>query len=287
MGALYRDPTLGLQRRMAELIAWRSAELDELDPALVRVYARRTARIAAGMVGFVGMSAVFAAALAHWLQGGSTPRYVGMLAIAVWVATPLTYLLSRWRARHSFQARLDQELFISGELHRDIGCLASATVAERGVRMTDRLERASAAWPLMGAALVVPILLHFTIYGLHSGELPAANELGLWIGLSALTVLHCHYVLAYQAWCYSRALSEHEEFSGLDTRGMRALAITVASSVLPGAVLAGIPCVLVVLTGLVFVPAAFSCIARRLHSERVVLVIAIGQRPALKRDASD
>src|SRR5262245_12386640 len=99
MGALYRDPTAGLQRRLAALLEQRGAELDELDAALGKMYSRRVARIAAGMVAFAGMTAVFAAALAYWLQGGNTPRYVGMLAMTVWVATPLTYLVTRWRAR--------------------------------------------------------------------------------------------------------------------------------------------------------------------------------------------
>src|SRR5689334_18547008 len=127
MGALYRDPTPGLQRRLAALLEERAAELDELDPALSRVYARRAARIAAGMVGFFGMSAVFVASLAHWLQGGNTPRYIGMLAIAVWIAVPFIYFIARWMGRRTFLERLDQELFISGDLYRDVACLASAT----------------------------------------------------------------------------------------------------------------------------------------------------------------
>lgn len=277
MGHLYRDPSDGLGRLRAELYRQRLNELEELPRGLRRLYTRRIARTAAGAAAFAGMSAVFLLALIALVDGPMDPTSVGAAELggatmSVWVLSLLTYVVARVVAASHFRRRVTGLLEVSGEVYRDVDLLR-APLPQRAVELVSRHERASIAWPLMGAAMLLPLLLHWGVYALHRGAVPAAGEFGFWIALSAVTVSHSHLVLAYCARRFAQELSRSslERMDRLDVYGFRALGLTIASSLLPGLVLVGIPCILVGLTGLVFVPATFWSVVSRVRRERLAL----------------
>jgi hypothetical protein len=278
MGPIYRDPGDGLRRLRAELFEKRWQELEALSPELRRIYTRRIARTVAGVVGFAGMALVFLFAIlsipgSPFFVDQHYERPLAAATIAVWAIIGIAYVVARVAAAVHFPRRVLAMLEPSGELHRDVSDLASATMSQRVAHWIGRYERTSAAWPLAGAAMVLPLLLHWLVYALHSGGVPSASGFGFWIVLSAVTVAHCHLVLAFCGWRFARDLtaSEADPLGRLDSRGLRALGVTAASSTVPGLVLAGIPCLLVVVTGLVFVPASFWTVATRVRRERSLL----------------
>jgi hypothetical protein len=145
--------------------------------------------------------------------------------------------------------------------------------------MVHGLERPSIRWPLAGVAMAVPLALHFVLYTLRGGGFDFFAGFGYWIGLSGFVVGHCHFILARRAWLYAGELTKTtvEDITTLSDRGVSALYATVASSLIPGLLLVGVPCVVVAITGLVFVPASF----------RMARNCVIRERSLLERCATD
>lgn len=126
-----------------------------------RLFARRAARIAAGLVLTVGGVALPINALAHLVPAGAL---LGGTWAAALLALPLVWLCAR-AGGHALAGRLG-----------------------------DRLLVASLAWPLAGLALLLPLSLHSLVM-LGSG----ARELDEWVGLSWAIVGHVHVALAGMA----------------------------------------------------------------------------------------
>lgn len=94
------------------------------------------------------------------------------------------------------------------------------------------------------------------------------------IGLSVVLVGHAHLALLVCAvrWAFTlRTRATAELRVGLGRAWGKALAISAGIACLPGAVLLGIPPLLVAVTGLLFVPFMYFGTARILASERIAL----------------
>jgi hypothetical protein len=95
-----------------------------------------------------------------------------------------------------------------------------------------------------------------------------------WICASLILVGIAHLALAYLSMRFADEVEE-TSLAELEHRsprsGWAALGYTILWSALPGLVAAGIPLIVVAITGLVFVPAMFGLMRRRVIAERVAL----------------
>ena len=287
MNAVFRDPNVGWQQQLKALLAARQAELDALDPRFERLYAARVARLAAGATAFMTMNVVFLLALFSMfgMRGYFTADLVGDGALAAWLTTAAVYLLARPLAARTFRPQLERSLHLSGDLPRDVDSLMHATVPQRAASLVATLDRGSAVWPLVGMAMAFPLVLHWLLYAIHLGQMPPAASVGMWIGRSAVTVWHSHSVLASGSWRFASRLARDPELSESTEPasgspsggpGARAVGITVMSSFLPGMALFAVPCILVGLTALIFVPGTFAWAQRTARHERRLLASLAG-----------
>lgn len=275
---MYRNQVSSLLQLHSELYRDRQRELDDADAALGSIYARRVARTLAGALAFVGMSVVFVAgmgAIVYWtfdLPPG-VARMLGLALVFTWLATVAVYGFARWAAAIKFRLVLSRELAPTGDLHAEISRLSRADGRAVARDVITRWERRSIVWPLMGASLAMPLLLHYAVACALGRQLWALNEFGMWIGLSAFTVGHCHYFAAHQALGFARALREERLATWDEVRGYawRAVLVAIGTSLMPGLAALGVPCVVVALTALAFLPASYYAMHRAVESERVKL----------------
>jgi hypothetical protein len=278
---LYRDPADGWRARYASLLAARLGEMAVLPAELRSIHARRTARVAAGVFGFVGSTVVFAMALAqvarHGLfemeSTGSAGALLTSLFLAVVAGTGLVYAAAWLCSWQRFARTVLHALLPSGDLFADLEVLSRVSAASAARELTTRLERPSVMWPLLAVVMNAPLMLHWLAAGVADRALPEPHSFGLWIALSALLVGHCHVYLAYRAWNFAADLSQtpNNELFRHDSEGWVALWGAVGWSLITGLLLFGVPTLLVAATGVLFVPLAFAQAARRVHRERVIL----------------
>jgi hypothetical protein len=139
-----------------------------------------------------------------------------------------------------------------------------------------RWEFAAAATPLTALSLLAPLTLHWLVAVVFlGGGAPSDHEFrSAWIPGSALIVGHAHLALVIACLCWARSLRRRDALEARLTINRSwggALAVTVATACVPGAVLLGVPPILVALTGLVFVPWMFRAMASVLVRERTLL----------------
>jgi hypothetical protein len=280
----YRSDEDVLQARLGALLDERSVEVARTSDQLRDVYARRMARTVTGSVAAIGGAAVLLGGAAHCLLRGSwffgplqhssavlTPILLGSMA-----ATALAYLPAYDLAKHSFNRALEGDLSLSGSARIDLVRVERAQPRRIARRLIEAGERASASLPLLGAALLAPLAIHFLVVLFFSaGHL--ARELGAfdgWIGMSAPTAGFAHLVLAILAVRFGNKVGEKstEELAAKPAQeGWSALKITALAGLVPGAVLILIPPILISVTGLLFIPLSYYAVTRSIVRERQAL----------------
>ena len=281
---IYRNQLPALLALHSELWERRSLELAELPSQFRAVYVRRVARTAAGIAAFAGMTVVFLCAAAAMIYHAfDIPRQmafaIGAATLGVWGLALVAYGVARPIAARAFERRL--ELSAAPDLHSSITFLSHFDPRAIARAAVERWEQRALAWPLMGIALIAPLLIHYGVATLLSAQLAPLDQFGLWVGLSALIVGHVHYFVGSQGAAFAREVAESpdDRLPTLTGRGWRAVVVGVGTSLMPGLAALGIPCVVVAITGLAFLPAtywAMHIIAIRERDELAAAAAAIG-----------
>lgn len=278
----YRSLVPVLQERLAALADQRVE--DQLALGLVcRVAARRMGRTWGGAVALACAAASFAAALTSLLSAYPFDRTLQGWATALLVAAPFAGLgvavAVRVFAGLRLRARLAAGPELCGEAALDLARVAAARPLHAGQREAMRWERASIAVPMAAVSMVAPLSIHGVVWGLlsaGSGSLSerSAADFGTWIAISGLLVGHAHLVVLAGAVRWSLRLpacATQELRRGLHKHWGLTLLAAAGIACAPGIVLLGLPPLLVTVTGLVFLPAAFFVAARTVTRERLVL----------------
>lgn len=273
---IYRNQLNSLLRLHLELSERRHRELEQLPGEVRSLYARRVARTVAGVTSFVAMTCVFLLSAAMMVYYAfDIPRPVafaiGVATVSTWGVIALSYFAARWWANRWFSRRL--VLQEASDIHASISYLTRFDPREVVSKTVGQWERRGIAWPLMGIAMIAPLMIHYFVASLLSGQLAPLDEFGMWVGLSALIVGHVHYFVGAQGAAFARDVVEStdDRLPLLKGRGWRALVVAVGTSLMPGLAALGIPCLVVALTGVVFLPACYWA----MH------VLAIRERDAL------
>lgn len=273
----YRDDSLGADLRYADLLIERRRELP-MALAWSAVRERRVARIAAGAVGLAGAGLMILRAAAVALD--PKHRVVGLthLLLGSVVAMVIAYALGRVGAKLFYSRPAIPSR--SRDPRLDELKLESPLCSQDAWDQADRRELWSVALPLMAIALLAPLTIHALVYGAllaYQGSL-ASNvaDFNTWVALSLLIVGHAHLVLAFLSYRFAKKLRELptvelEQKGG--QLGWNAFWWTVFVSAVPGALLYLIPPLLTLFTGLLFSPAAFRFMRRRVMAEREALRI--------------
>jgi hypothetical protein len=266
----YRDDTDGARIHYEELCeAWDAAR-----KAFARaesVHARRTARIWAGTAGILGAAAIAGTTAARYLAEAKALEGVPTALLLVsWLAMAVAYAAGIAVADVRLRAFVDRPRR-TGDPRTD-ACRLEEALPEIDQRArVDAMERASVALPMIAAALLVPLSIHLPFYVL-AGKAVAGFD--AWIACSGVVVGHAHLALAYLSWSFAqkaRRATVFEVAAGKAGSGWTAWLITVAVSALPGVVLLAIPPALTLATGLLFIPAMFGVMKRRIVRERRAL----------------
>lgn len=283
----YRDTSLLLRRRAEALRA--RAELAARLPHLHGVYARRWSRAVGGGVGVFGALGVAALAIAH---ASSTPGFpletLTQALLGSVVASVVATLVARvafglYRSGFSRVASLPEPV---GELGADLARIDAAAPWPEKERALRRLELASTALPLVAASLLSPLTLHWIV-----AALSGANNYGDWILISLAIVGHAHVVLAVMAGLYARRLwrtpTPELAMAPVHRPWIWALGLTVLAAAVPGAILLLVPPLLTLVTGALFVPAAFLWIRHRVIQERLAMEDAEASSTHVRVDADE
>ncbi|MBL8606948.1 MAG: hypothetical protein JNL38_06495 [Myxococcales bacterium] len=283
----YRDTSLLLRRRAEALRA--RAELTAALPSLHRVYARRWSRAVGGGVGTFGALCVAALALANALGSPGFPLetltqlLLGSVVAAVGAALAARAAFSLYRSGFSRLAALPE---LQGELAADLGRLDAANPWPEKERALGRLELASTALPLIAASLLAPLTLHWIV-----ATVSGAHNYGDWILISLAIVGHAHLVLALMSGLYARKLrktsTEDLAVAPVHRPWIWALGITVLAAAIPGAILLLVPPLLTLVTGALFIPAAFLWIRHRVVQERLAMGAAEAATSRVRVDADE
>jgi hypothetical protein len=276
MTTAYRSVDPILQERLTQLRARRVRERDDIDAARRVLAARVGLALAGGTTSAFGIL-MFLSAAGPW-KGAAT-----LLLGGGWVAGGVTMALGRaWVLSREARA-LEAGPALTGDAHVDLAHLDGFDPRTELRERARRWERASATYPLVGLAIVAPLTLHGVVGvlgGAHEGTL-GAEQFGAWIGLSAVFAGLAHVALGVHCAVWARALRSRPTASlrlGVRRAWMTALALAVAGSLAPGALLAAdvgifslLPALIVAVTGLAFVPLMYWATARRIAGERARL----------------
>jgi hypothetical protein len=264
--AIYRDVEVGLRVRLENGMRARGRKVYAAHPALAQTYARRVGRIAGGAAGVaLGLAlpaaAGFMAATGSQFDGGLLT--MGLIA-AVCVSVATTVAARAWAKEHAHGLLSTFE--VSGNVFADIARLESEhPVAELHAR-TDVLERASIALPLVAFALLAPLSIHLLVAGVI-----VRGHFDAWMALSYALVGHAHLCVAFCGARLAKRLRDAEDLTGFAPREWKAYWLTVGVSAIPGAILIGIPPLMVAGTGLFFIPGLWGWAVRTVAHERMAL----------------
>ena len=274
MTSAYRSSEHALTRRLSEL------SLTHDSPTRRLAYERRAARLAAGLVATTGGVLLFAVALAGawagrgWFEQSAFRRASAVLLIGADAMSLVVYAVARIAARASFTYQSRQTFGCSGDPVLDLARLETSSARCKLEQCASRWELGSVMWPLLGMSLLMPLTIH-AVFIAFMGEQDRVNDIGQWIATSVIIVGHAHAVLCICAYRYARFLSRST--AGLiEARGLvdwvRAMGFTTLTAAVPGAALLGVPPLLTLVTGLLFVPAMYVVARRHLLEERAGLL---------------
>ena len=287
MDLAYRSLDHVATERFDALTADRAGHIAALLPLRV-VYARRVARSAAGLVATVLGAVLFAYTYGHAavaLLSSPGPRHphgeLTSLLLVAWGASIAAYFIARSIARAHLDRYLARPVTRTGDAAIDLARLE--TTEPRAVlrQLVPAFERWSVALPLMGLAMLAPLTIHLAVALVVGWMVPAASFDGGgydgWILSSVVIVGHAHVVLAICGWRFAKRIQVRDRLE-LETRRhrdwLRAWGFTALASAIPGALLLAIPPLLVLVTGLVFIPAAYLRMTTRVIRERVMIELA-------------
>jgi len=275
----YRSLEPVLRQRVADLRARQEQDAMFVDVAH-RVASRRIGRAVAGAVG-VGMAiAAFAVALTGFSRDGSADASLCRitsteLLLLAWPAMLIAGPLARLLVRPLLSVR--GRVPMSGDPSVDLARLQSSDPLRAAFDLAMSWERRSAALPLAAASLLAPLSIHALVW-FPFAHLPTftsgMDDFGTWIGLSVVIVGHAHLALLVCAvrWAYRlRSVETAKLRTGLGRAWGIALLVSAGIACLPGIVLLAVPPILVLVTGLAFVPLMFHGVALALDRERRAL----------------
>ncbi|MDP2339447.1 MAG: hypothetical protein Q8O67_00705 [Deltaproteobacteria bacterium] len=194
----------------------------------ILIAGRRVGRVMFGSALVLGALVLVAAAATYSKYQAVTAAPTPLIFATTWLGALVAYVVGR----------------IGG----------AAFVKVRGLPLQDSLLFPSLALPLVGMSLVAPLTLH-AIISLFLDDATGFEE---WTRMALLVVGHVHVALALMcaraAWRMSRG-EQH-------ISGVKILFITVGIACVPGVVLLALPPVIVLATGVVFVPAMIAIMSR-------------------------
>lgn len=298
MDLAYRSLEHVAAERLEALAAERREHASELD-RLAGIYARRVARTAAGATMlvivvplFVAAYVIFVRVLFHRPTMGLCDGALTALLLAAWPASAFAYAIGRATAAARAKTIVDGPTLRTGRASVDLARLRDHDPARRLVALTMRRERSSIALPLMALSFAMPLTLHLAFsLALNITSIDkvfGANGFDAWILLSVAIVGHAHVALAVCAFRYATGLvATDSEFLSVRKHDgwLRAWGVTALAAALPGVVLIAIPPILVLVTGIVFIPPAWLVMRSRIAKERAALAVraATRQRAAFAR----
>jgi hypothetical protein len=253
----------------------RALEWPQRDAAR-KVAAIRIARAVAGATGLLFSAGAFACGFA--LQPWAWPHepesgLLTALLLAAWPAALVAGGLTRAIAGAAMGRRVHAPPMLTGDAGEDLLRLQREDSLGVARAIAARWEWAGAALPLAALSMVAPLTLHFLVRCLFA-PLRVGNFDG-WIALSVVLVGHAHVALCVCAVVWARGLSRRPTAAladGLRGSMLKALFVAVGVASLPGILLMAVPPVLVLVTGLVFVPAMYTATVRCMQRERRTLI---------------
>ena len=262
---MYRDYLIAARHRQRQLN--RDSKTLGVPSTVIRIYAKRVGRIAAGAA---GLGTIGAMSMVFLVTGNH--RALAAFFVAAWVAMGLAYLMGRTLGAFKLKRLLQTAFGSSGDLFFDLARLDRGRPEAVAFYHAQALERPSLQLPLLALSLLAPLSIHMLVGVVIFGT--TLGGFGEWIVTSAVLVGHAHITLGlfslYHVVYLQREL-DGEQLSSGTSRGLVALMWTVAASAIPGVVLICIPPLLVGLTGLVFVPWMFGWSSSRAVLERIAL----------------
>jgi hypothetical protein len=275
----YRSLEPVLRQRVAELRARQEQDAVFVDVAH-GVASRRIGRAVGGAVGVVMALAAFAVGLMGLSRDGASGAQLFRitsteLLLVAWPAVLVARILARFFARPLLS--MGGRIPMSGNPSVDLARLQTVDPLRAACDLARSWERRSAALPMAAASLLAPLSLHaFVWFPLaHVQSLASGmDDFGTWIGVSILIVGHAHLALLVCAvrWAYKlRSVETAKLRVGLGRAWGTALLVSAGVACLPGIVLLAIPPLLVVVTGLAFVPLMYHRTALALDRERRAL----------------
>lgn len=285
----YRSDEDVLQARLGSLHELRHAQVAGISAALRSVYARRVARVVAGGVATAAGAAmmlgggIWALTNRSWLS--TSPPHgdgalIGFLLGGVALAT-LVYQPAGLIASMRFDRAVSNGLVLSGNVRIDLVRVERAQPRRIAADLIARAESWSASLPLVGAALLGPLLLHFVVWMAYTSG-GAAFRLGAfdaWIGMTVPIAGLAHLVLAFRAAAFGPKIAEKstDELRRIPSDyGWHSLVFTAVAGLIPGAILVLIPPILILLTGLAFIPYSFYRMSRAIVAERDLVAANAG-----------
>lgn len=277
----YRNDEDVLQARLGVLLDDRGAEVAGVSSELREVYARRVARAVAGGVASLGGLAMLVGGALRCLAtpsvfSGQAERTDGSLTALLGgsiLAGALAYVPARCLAQRAFDRSMHRALALSGNVRIDLVRVERAQPRRIARDLIAGNETSSAALPLVAAALVAPLALHFLVWLMvaFASSAPHLGTFDAWIAWSAPIAGLAHLVLAMLAALFGLRLpgkSTAELRLKPAQEGWFALGITCVAGMMPGALLILVPPILIGVTGIVFIPASFYLMNRAIVRER-------------------
>lgn len=273
----YRSLEPVLWQRLADLRERREHDALFVDVAR-RVASRRIGRAVGGGVGVVMAAAAFAMGLLGFAHDGSpgTDRVASTaLLFLAWPVAIAAALTARFIARPLLS--LGGRVAMSGNPSVDLARLEAADPLPEARDLAMSWERWSAALPMAAVSLLAPLSIHGLVWWAFARPQVAASgmeDFGTWIGVSVILVGHAHLALLGCAvrWAYKlRSVRTPKLPIGLGRAWGTALLVSACFACLPGIVLLAIPPLLVLVTGLAFVPLMYHWTASTLARERMAL----------------
>jgi hypothetical protein len=298
MGMLgaYRNIDAIIEDRLARFHVRRTQEQEASD-AVAQVFAARRGRIVGGMAGIVCGGLVFLSSLiipvAPYIID-LPPRSQGALSTYLLAGSGMAAFLvaavTRRTARGHAASGLRQEPALTGDGPEDLARIEKADPLGDLRARANALETKSIALPLAALALLAPLTIHAVLalgISVINGQLVVdgqwlrAADFTSWIALSAIFVGLAHLTLVLRMVLWARSLRRRETSSlgkGVHSAWAVTLLITAVAAFVPGVFVATdaealslIPPLIVLATGISFLPFAHVAAVRRLARERAAL----------------
>lgn len=276
----YRSLGPVLQERLAALEERRGQDAVLVEVAR-RVARRRLGRAWGGALALGCGVLAFAIGLASLPADYRSEKELHGLAAGLLFLAPVVGLGAMIAGRAFAQLwlawNLDASPRLTGDVAADLARIEAADPLRASREVAMRWERMSVALPIAAVSILAPLTIHGVVYcmlrvpaeGLTTS---AVDDFGMWIGLSALIVGHAHVAVLVGAvrWAYRlRATATAQLRKDLHKHWGTTLLVAVGVACIPGIVLLGIPPLLVAITGVAFLPAAYGIAARAVSNERL------------------